>query len=48
MKAEIVPGSFKVLMATFDPPSKIFNFITRFKEPNGNKSEVAETVSKNW
>jgi len=46
MKAEIVPGSFKILMATFDPATKTFNFITRFKEPNGNKSEVAETVFK--
>lgn len=48
MKAEIVPGSFTILMATFDLPSKTFNFITRFKELNGNKSEVAETVFKNW
>ena len=48
MKAEIIPGSFKILMATFDLPTKTFNFITRFKELNGNKSEVAETVFKNW
>lgn len=48
MRSEIFPKSFKVLMATFDPASKTFNFITRFKELNGNKSEVAETVFKKW
>ena len=48
MKSEIFPKTFKVLMATFDPVSKNFNFITRFKELNGNKSEVAETVFKHW
>ena len=48
MRSEIVPNSFKVLMATFDPVSKNFNFITRFKELNGNRSEVAETVFKKW
>lgn len=48
MTAAIIPGSFKVEMATFDAASKTFNFITRFRELNGNKSEVAETVFKRW
>jgi hypothetical protein len=48
MQWQLVPNSFKVLAATFDPASKTFNFITRFQELNGNKSEVAETVFKKW
>lgn len=48
MQSEIVAGSFKTVMATFDLASKTYNFITRFKELNGNKSEVAETVFKKW
>ena len=46
MKAAIVPGSFQIVSATFDRSTKNFNFITRFKEFNGNKSEVAETIFK--
>ena len=48
MQSQLYPNSFKVLTATFDPASKTFNFITRFRELNGNKSEVAETVFKKW
>lgn|GEM_PF-6079260 len=44
MKAEIVGGSFKTVLATFDQSTQNFNFITRFEELNGNKSEVAETI----
>jgi hypothetical protein len=44
MEAGIVPGSFQTALATFDPSSQIFNFITRFKELNGNRNEVGETL----
>ena len=46
MKADIVPRSFQTVAATFDRSTRNFNFITRFKELNGNKSEVAETIFK--
>jgi hypothetical protein len=46
MAAGIVHGSFQTVSATFDRASRIFNFVTRFKELNGNKNEVGETLSK--
>jgi len=46
MKADIVAGSFTTVSAIFDPVTKDFIFITRFKELNGDKSEVAESIFK--
>lgn len=46
MAAAIARNSFQVVSATFDKNMQIFNFITRFKELNGNRSEVGETLSK--
>ena len=46
MEAGIVHGSFQIISATFDQSTQTFEFITRFKELNGNKNEVAETIFK--
>lgn len=46
MAAGIVRGSFQTISATFDKATLIFNFLTRFKELNGNRNEVGETLSK--
>ena len=46
MRAGIVRGSFQTVLATFHQSNQTLEFIVRFKELNGNKSEVAETLFK--
>ena len=46
MQAGIFQGSFQTVLATFHQSNQTLEFIVRFKELNGNKSEVAETLFK--
>jgi hypothetical protein len=47
MAAGIVHGSFQTVSATFDRASRYLISLQRFKELNGNKNEVGETLRNN-